>query len=299
VKVFQDSFDQLYQAIDEKQAKVLQASRIGQTSVLPEEYSKAIQQTVEAFDKDNAVKRMRDKDASYWKSDADARKIIDNALGWLTVTDAMEEQLGDLRAFAAEVRDEGVTDVVLLGMGGSSLAPEVIKRSFGTIDGWPTLHVLDTTDAGAIRAVEAQIDLEHALFLVSTKSGGTIETLSLFRHFWERRSDGRAFVAITDPGSGVQQLAHDHEFRRTFLNDPEIGGRYSALSLFGLVPAALMGVDVTRLLQRAIEMAEACHLSEGNPGLELGTSLGEGWRDGRDKNKMKKQEQEKQKQNCQ
>ena len=119
----------------------------------------------------------------------------------------MREELGDLQAFAEAVRDEGVTDVVLLGMGGSSLAPEVIRRSFGEQGGWPSLHVLDSTDAGAMRSVEEAIDLDHALFLVSTKSGGTIETLSLFKHFWSRRSDGNAFVAITDPGSGLEKLA--------------------------------------------------------------------------------------------
>ena len=173
----------------------------------------------------------------------------------------MHEDLADLEAFADEVRDDGTTDVVLLGMGGSSLAPEVIRRSFGEQDGRPRLHVLDSTDAGAIRDVEAAIDLDHALFLVSTKSGGTIETLSLFKHFWSRRGDGNAFVAITDPGSGLEDLAREHGFRRIFLNDPDIGGRYSALSYFGLVPAALMGADVAALLDAAGVAEQNCQSS--------------------------------------
>jgi transaldolase / glucose-6-phosphate isomerase len=173
-------------------------------------------------------------------------------------------------------------------MGGSSLAPEVMRLSFGEHrrSGYPRLHVLDSTDAGAIRAVEADIDLQHSVFLVSTKSGGTIETISLFRHFWERRPDGRAFVAITDPGSGVETLAREHGFRRTFLNDPEIGGRYSALSYFGLVPAALMGADVRGMLDRAGVAEQNClnfDASDANSGLWLGVAWGELAAAGRDK----------------
>jgi glucose-6-phosphate isomerase len=163
-------------------------------------------------------------------------------------------------------------------MGGSSLAPEVIRRSFGEQEGRPRLHVLDSTDAGAIGAVEAAIDVEHALFLVSTKSGGTIETLSLFRHFWSRRSDGQAFVAITDPGSGLEALAREHGFRRTFLNDPDIGGRYSALSYFGLVPAALMGADIAGILDTSGIAEQNCQSFESgdvSSGLWLGLAWGE------------------------
>jgi transaldolase / glucose-6-phosphate isomerase len=136
--------------------------------------------------------------------------------------------------------------------------------------------VLDSTDAGAIRAVEAAIDLDHALFLVSTKSGGTIETLSLFKHFWSRRSDGKAFVAITDPGSGLEDLAREHDFRRIFLNDPDIGGRYSALSYFGLVPAALMGADVAGLLHAAGVAEQNCQSFESGD-VSSGLWLGIGW----------------------
>jgi glucose-6-phosphate isomerase len=211
---------------------------------------------------------------------------VANRLGWLTVAEQMREQLDDLRAFAQSVRDEGVKDVVLLGMGGSSLAPEVIRRSFGEQAGWPSLHVLDSTDAGAVRSVQSAIDLDHALFLVSTKSGGTIETLSLFKHFWSLRSDGNAFVAITDPGSGLEKLASEHGFRRTFLNDPDIGGRYSALSFFGLVPAALMGADVGGILHAAGVAEQNCQSFESgdvSSGLWLGIAWGELAEAGRDK----------------
>ena len=211
---------------------------------------------------------------------------VANRLGWLTVAEQMREELDDLQAFAAGVRDEGVKDVVLLGMGGSSLAPEVIRRSFGEQAGWPSLHVLDSTDAGAVRSVETAIDLDHALFLVSTKSGGTIETLSLFKHFWSLRSDGNAFVAITDPGSGLEKLAAEHDFRRTFLNDPDIGGRYSALSFFGLVPAALMGADVAGILHAAGVAEHNCQSFESgdvSSGLWLGIAWGELADAGRDK----------------
>jgi transaldolase / glucose-6-phosphate isomerase len=211
---------------------------------------------------------------------------VANRLGWLTVTDAMEEALEDLQAFADEARDAGTTDVVLLGMGGSSLAPEVLRRSFGDRSARPRLHVLDSTDAGAVLTVQEAVDLDHTLFLVSTKSGGTIETLSLFEHFWSLRSDGDAFVAITDHGSGLEALARERGFRRTFLNDPDIGGRYSALSYFGLVPAALMGADVAGLLHAAGVAEHNCQSftsGDVSSGLWLGLAWGELAGHGRDK----------------
>jgi hypothetical protein len=168
---------------------------------------------------------------------------------------------------------------VLLGMGGSSLAPEVIKRTFRQ----ETFHVLDTTHPQAIRDLEAQIEISRTLFISASKSGTTLETRSHTDYFWERSPNGDNWIAITDPGSELEQLAREREWAGIFPGEPTIGGRYSALSAFGMVPAALMGVDVDSLLLRAIEMAEACQLSEGNPGLDLGLSLGENWRDGRDK----------------
>src|SRR5437868_804841 len=165
-------------------------------------------------------------------------------------------------------------------MGGSSLAPEVLRRTFRQ----ETFHVLDTTHPQAIRDLEAKLDVRRTLFISASKSGSTLETRSHTDHFWERTGhDGDLFAAITDPGSELEQLAREREFAGVFPGEPTIGGRYSALSAFGMVPAALMGVDVARLLLRAQEMAEACRLAEGNPGLELGLALGEGWREGRDK----------------
>jgi glucose-6-phosphate isomerase len=202
---------------------------------------------------------------------------VADRLGWLTAHETYSEQIDELEAFAQECVAAGFTDTLLLGMGGSSLAPEVLRRSFGECQhGCLRLHVLDSTDPGAVLAQERALDLEKTLFLVSTKSGGTIETISLFEHFWSLRPHGGQFVAITDPGSSLEALAAEREFRRTFLNDPDVGGRYSALTFFGLVPAALMGVDVERLLDGAGVAAEACtayHSSEGNSGLWLGAAM--------------------------
>ncbi len=176
---------------------------------------------------------------------------IANRLGWLTIAERMLGDLDAVETFADEVRDAGLQDVVLLGMGGSSLAPEVLRRTFGDRAGHPRLQVLDSTDAATIRAVQDSIDPQRTLFIVSSKSGGTIEPLSLFAHFWSLAGQGANFAAITDPGSGLARLAEERGFRRTFLGDPDIGGRYSALSPFGIVPAALIGVDVRGLLTGA------------------------------------------------
>jgi hypothetical protein len=184
------------------------------------------------------------------------------------------------------VAGDGFQHVVLLGMGGSSLAPEVIHATFGAAAGFPTLHVLDTTDPASIIALESSVDLGRTLFLVASKSGGTIETLSHFGYFHAKVPRGEQFVAITDPGSNLEALGREHGFRRVFLNPPDIGGRYSALSYFGLVPAALVGAPVHDLLDQATEMACACHScvpARENPGLWLGAVIGEAARAGRDK----------------
>jgi len=200
-------------------------------------------------------------------------------LGWLDEPWRMREDLDLVLELADSVVDR-VDAVVLLGMGGSSLAPEVIKRTFRQ----ETFHVLDTTHPQAIRELEAQLDLSRTLFISASKSGSTLETRSHTDYFWEKSGgNGDLFIAITDPGSELEQLARDREWAGIFPGEPTIGGRYSALSPFGMLPAALMGVDVDALLLRAIEMAEGCQFAEGNPGLELGLSLGENWREGRDK----------------
>jgi glucose-6-phosphate isomerase len=189
----------------------------------------------------------------------------------------MQERAGEISEFAADARKKFDT-FVLLGMGGSSLAPEVLKRTFGA----KQLHVLDTTHPAMIRHAERSLDLSKTMFIVSSKSGGTLETLSHFAYFWEKTgANGEQFVAITDPGSALEQLAKTRSMR-VFAGEPTIGGRYSALSPFGIVPAALMGIDVDRLLANGVRMAEACR-GDANPGLQLGLQFGEGWRDERDK----------------
>lgn len=216
------------------------------------------------------VERIWARDPALWTG-ADEGKW----LGWLDAPARSQEDLDLLLQFADSVADR-IDAVVLLGMGGSSLAPEVLRLTFGV----ENFHVLDTTHPKAIRAVQSQIDVERTLFISASKSGSTLETRSHTDYF---REQGGIWVAITDPGSSLEQYAAEHEFAATFSGEPSIGGRYSALSPFGIVPAALMGVDLARLLQRTAEMVEACHFAEGNPGLDLGLSLGEGWRDGRDK----------------
>jgi hypothetical protein len=220
------------------------------------------------------VERIWGRDPTVWTGKDEGKW-----LGWLDQPWRMREDVDLLMQFADSVVDR-INAVVLLGMGGSSLAPEVIKRTFRQ----ETFHVLDTTHPQAIRHLEAQLDMSRTLFVSASKSGSTLETRSHTDYFWEKTGhNGDLFVAITDPGSALEELARDREFAAIFPGEPTIGGRYSALSAFGMLPAALMGVDVDTLLLRAIEMAEACRLSEGNPGLELGLSLGENWKDGRDK----------------
>ncbi|MHB8240524.1 MAG: glucose-6-phosphate isomerase [Solirubrobacteraceae bacterium] len=209
-----------------------------------------VRERVAQAEQERVAERLREEDATLW-GEPGTPELADR-LGWLTIAERMLEELDSIEAFAGEVQGAGFQDVVLLGMGGSSLAPEVLRRSFGHRDGHPRLHVLDSTDAATIRAVEDALDdLKRTLFVVSSKSGGTIEPLSLFAHFFSLVNDGANFVAITDPGSGLAKLAQEHGFWHTFLGDPNIGGRYSALSPFGVVPAALMGVDVRSLLEGA------------------------------------------------
>jgi transaldolase/glucose-6-phosphate isomerase len=222
----------------------------------------------------DVVDRIWARDATVWTGSGEEKW-----LGWLDEPARLREDVDLLLQFADSVVDR-VDAVVLFGMGGSSLAPEVIRRTFRQ----ETFHVLDTTHPQAIRDLEAKIDVSRTLFLSASKSGSTLETRSHTDYFWERTGgNGDQFAAVTDPGSELEALARDRGFAAVFAGEPAIGGRYSALSAFGMVPAALMGVDVARLLERAQEMVEACHLAEGNPGLELGLSLGGNWREGRDK----------------
>ena len=218
------------------------------------------------------VERVWSRDATLWTG-ADE----DNWLGWLDEPKRMQERIGELQQFAGDARMRFDT-FVLLGMGGSSLAPEVLKRTFGV----KGMHVLDTTHPAMIRHADEFLDLQKTMFIVSSKSGTTLETRSHFDYFWQRAGrKGDQFVAVTDPGSELEQLAHERGMR-VFAGEPTIGGRYSALSPFGLVPAALMEIDLERVLAGAVRMAEACR-GESSPGLQLGLRLGDGWRDSHDK----------------
>jgi len=225
------------------------------------------------------------KDPGLWSTDAGTQKEIADRLGWLRVAAAMEPRAGDLMAFARQAAKDGFTRALLLGMGGSSLAPLVFQSVAGST-GALEVEVVDTTDPAGIRAADARGDYAKTLFIVSSKSGGTIEVDSLLRHFWKEAGEkGDRFIAITDPGTELDRKAREMKFRRAFLNFPDIGGRYSALSYFGLVPAALCGVNVPELLARAVRMMRACDVSSpaSNPGLSLGLAMGRAWEKGRDK----------------
>ena len=226
------------------------------------------------LDSFDLVERIWERDPTVWTGHDEA-----HWLGWLDEPLRMRERVGELVAFAEDARGQ-FSEVVLLGMGGSSLAPEVLRRTFGR----ESFHVLDTTHPRAIRRLAESLDLQRTLFVAASKSGTTLETRSHLDFFWARAGKkGRRFVAVTDPGSELEQLARKRGFRAVFAGEPTIGGRYSALSVFGLLPAALMGIDVGRLLEGVEATLEACRVAEGNPGLELGLQLGAGWREGRDK----------------
>ena len=234
-------------------------------------------------------RRIRERDHTVWR--ADPREIA-NRLGWLDAGKFLRPHLGGLQDFVTRIRDEGYRDIVLLGMGGSCLGPEVLRLAFGPVSGYPRLTMLDSTVPEQVEAVASAIDPSRTLFVVSSKSGGTIETLSFYRYFRglvEEAAPGRDaggnFVAITDEGTPLQQLARETNFRRVFVNPADIGGRYSVLSWFGMLPAALAGIDVKRLLDSAATMRDQCLGDDpgANPGLYLGALLGSAALSGRDK----------------
>jgi transaldolase/glucose-6-phosphate isomerase len=283
VDAFVTPMEKLLAGIESKREAIVTGRPATIEAWLPDELEPAISARGRAAVDAQVAKRIWRKDDTLWGEHGAPE--IGNRLGWLTIAETLREALPDLTAFAKQAVDDGFTDCVLLGMGGSSLAPEVLRQSFGDQHGGLRLQVLDSTDAAAVRAIDDSIDVDRTLFLVSSKSGGTIEPMSMFRHFWSRKPDGSHFVAITDPGSGLADMAAEHGFRRVFLNDPDIGGRYSALSFFGLVPAALMGADVEALLDGAGMAEQACahYETAANSGLWLGIALGELALQGRDK----------------
>ena len=254
------------------------------------EYRAAVDGVLAELRENRVVERMWEGDHTVWGPEPEE---IANRLGWLRSPENMQGALPEIRRLADAVREEGIEHVLLLGMGGSSLAPEVFGLALGSAQGHPDLAVLDSTDPEAVLAHADRLDMSRTLFVVSTKSGGTVETFSFFKFFYNRvaeavgeeRASSR-FVAITDPGSGLQDTAERYDFRAAFLNNPNIGGRFSALSMFGIVPATLIGVDVPKLLSSARNMARECGEPAGkdNPGAWLGAVMSELARDhGRDK----------------
>jgi transaldolase/glucose-6-phosphate isomerase len=243
----------------------------------------AVRRRLALMKEQDLLGRIWRRDYTVWKPDPTE---ISNRLGWLTVGSDMRVRVPELQDFARTAAAEGFTRALLLGMGGSSLAPDMFARTFGTASGALELTVLDTTHPVTITRVEQSLDLDHTLFIVASKSGGTLETISHFEHFYSRVPDGSRFIAITDPGTSLEALARSKGFRRVFSNPPDIGGRYSALSLFGLVPAALIGVDLDALLASACEEAHADEPTPDpaqSPGGRLGAVMGEAALAGRDK----------------
>lgn len=241
---------------------------------------------------ENFLERLWAKDPTIWKDGPEERRLIKDALGWLTLPDLMEDNLEVITSFATGVKKENYRHAVLLGMGGSSLAPLVLRDSFGPVPGYPTLIVLDSTDPEAVKSVTREIDPEKTLFIVSSKSGSTIEPLSLFDYFYgllyEKKGEeaGRNFIAITDAGTPLEGFSRKYRFKRLFINPHDIGGRFSALSYFGLVPAAVSGIDIGKLLYYASGISAATHpcmKERENPVVMLGAALGIFGRAGRDK----------------
>ncbi len=284
IAAFVEPMNKLLAGIESARQMVLTGRPPAIAAVIDSELSAAVASRVTQAVDERVARRVWAKDESLWGGPGVGE--IGDRLGWLTISDAMAERADELVEFARGCASDGLTDAVLLGMGGSSLAPEVLWRTFGATEEALALHVLDSTDPAAILDVTQTLDLERTLFVVSTKSGGTVETLSLFEHFHSLVPDGSHFVAITDPGSSLLALAREHGFRAVFENDPNIGGRYSALSLFGLVPAALIGAPLHAMLERAALAEQECAHFDGtqsNPGLWLGLAIGELARHGRDK----------------
>ena len=230
-----------------------------------------------------ATTRLWNRDTSLWSSGDEG-----DWLDWLDAVATHRDVVPEINALVEAICKEGLTDVVLLGMGGSSLGPEVVAETFGTVDGFPSLHVLDSTVPDQVRRFRNKVDLKKTLVIVASKSGSTVEPDVLLDYFIgeieaEVGSGGSHVVAVTDPGSSLEQRAKDQGFRKVFHGVPQIGGRFSALSCFGLLPAALAGVDLTTYLDRAQKMVDACKEADQNPGVKLGVAMGTAWSEGRDK----------------
>ena len=288
VKLFADAFDQLLAAVEKSSKSEITPQVNRQTATLPKEMTTAVKKAADDWRANGKVRRLWQCDASLWTGTDEA-----NWLGWLGVTENQIAQNDNLRKVAEDVKSAGFTHVLLLGMGGSSLCPEVLRMTFGKIAGYPELHVLDSTDPAQVKAFESKLDFAKTLFIVSSKSGSTLEPNIFKQYFFERVQQavgadkaGSRFVTITDPGSKLQLVAEADKFRHIFPGVPNIGGRYSALSNFGMVPAAVMGLDTKKFLERTEEMVQACASCvpvEENPGVMLGLILGTAAKAGRDK----------------
>ncbi len=287
VRQFADAADQLYAAVQKKRRSVLGA-RLNTMSVkLPEAIDNAVKARLEDGRKQGKIRRLWAGDRSLWTGSDE-----DKWLGWLDVVDEQIKDVAKLKEFAADVKKAGFSDVLLLGMGGSSLGPEVFAETFGSKPGFPKLHVLDSTDPAQIKTFENKVDLKKTLFLVSSKSGTTLEPNIFKQYFFDRAkaalggNPAKHFIAITDPGSALDKLAKAEGFRHIFYGLPTIGGRYSVLSNFGMVPAAAIGIDPEAFLDRAAEMVRSCAPSAPpaeNAGVVLGAILGVCQMQGRDK----------------
>ena len=280
VAAFAASFDKLLGALETKRKEMVPA-KIDEQELQLGKLQRRIDRRLAEWQSQQFSKRLWEKDYTLWSRDP-VPELTDR-LGWLDLPQSMQKQVPELRSLADKVKTEGFLHVVLLGMGGSSLAPEVFQETFANAPGYPHLRVLDSTHPAAIKSLDADIDLLHTLFVVSSKSGTTTESNSFFFYFWDKLKQlkaepGEHFVAITDSGTPLAKLAEERKFRAMFNAPADIGGRYSALTVFGLVPAALIGVDLEILLRRADAMREACGPAVPevrSPGLILGAALGE------------------------
>ena len=288
---FVNSFDTLVESIEAKRGALLSGINERLTASLGK-YADAVSAAIREAEKADVMRRVWRKDAALWKTEEAHQKVIKNSLGWLNVAGQMIGVEDDLISFADRIRNgRGFRSVVLCGMGGSSLAPEVLRRTFGRREGYPELLVLDSTDPDTVAEFRDRVDVEHTLFVIASKSGTTTEPLMFYRYWYDqvsrvKENPGENFVAVTDPGTKMESDATRDRFKRIFLNPPDIGGRYSALSYFGMVPAALMGVDIRKLLDRAERVMHACSQvvpAADNPAARLGAIIGECARAGRDK----------------
>jgi transaldolase/glucose-6-phosphate isomerase len=282
VESFANDFRRLLEAVEGKR-QVLLTGVMGHQEITMAAHEYGVRDTLALLEKNKIIHRIWEKDPSVWKQESAHQQVISSRLGWLDIINAEDAFYAPLYTLRKEIQARGYAHALLLGMGGSSLAAEVMRQSFGVQPGFPDLMVLDTTDPQAIRLATEAVDLDNTLFIVSTKSGTTSETLSLYKYFYNLIQDkhgekaGEQFCAITDAGSLLEKIAHDKNFKYLFLNPEDIGGRYSVLSYFGLVPAAVMGLDLDRLLASARQMATACDRNvpiNSNPAAWLGAAMG-------------------------